>query len=99
MLSNSRLSGSFSAEPLMYACLLINKLSSSAVEGKTLIEIWLGEAAQDNNSLRIFECPAYYHVKEDKLDPKAKKCVFWGFKINFKGYNVGHLEGGEYVTS
>jgi len=32
---------------------------------------------------------------EDKLDPQAKKCMFWGFKISVKGYNVGHLEGGE----
>jgi len=58
----------------MYACHLINRLSSSAIGGKTPVEVWSGEPAQD--SPRIFGCPAFYLVKEDKLDPKAKKCVF-----------------------
>ena len=52
------------------------------------MEVWSGEAAQNYDPLRIFGCPAYYHVKEDKLDPKAKKCMFFGFKIDVKGYEI-----------
>ena len=40
------------------------------------MEVWSGKAAQDYDSLRIFGCPTYYHVKEDKLDLKMKKVVF-----------------------
>jgi len=39
MLSNSGLSQSFWAEALMYACHIINKLYSSAIGGKTLMEV------------------------------------------------------------
>jgi len=52
------------------------------------MEVWSGKTAQDDDSLRIFECPAYYHIKKDKLDPKAKKCVFLGFKRGVKGYKI-----------
>ena len=57
----------------MYACHVINSLSSSAIGGKTLMEVWFRKAAQDYDPLRIFGCTAYYHIKEDKLDPEAKK--------------------------
>ena len=55
-------------------------LTSSAIGGKTLIEVWTEKSAQDYNMLRIFGCPAYYNVKEDKLDSRAKKVGFLGFK-------------------
>ena len=38
--------------------------------------------------LRVFGCPAYYHVKEDKLDPRVKKGVFVGFKRGIKGFKI-----------
>jgi len=66
----------------------LNKLSSSAIRGKTLMKVWSGEDAQHYDSLRIFRCPAYYHVKEDKLDPRAKKEVLLEFKRGVKGYKI-----------
>ena len=55
----------------MYACRhLINRLLSSVIGGKTLMDVWSGEAAQDYDSLRIVGFLTYYHVKEDKLDPR-----------------------------
>jgi len=60
-------------------------LSSSAIGGKTILEVWSEKAAQDFDSLRVFGCLAYYHVKEDKLDPRAKKGVCVGFKRGIKG--------------
>ena len=38
--------------------------------------------------LRVFGCPAYYHVKDDKLDPRAKKGVFVSFKKGIKGFKI-----------
>jgi len=51
----------------MYACHLINWLPLFAIRGKTPMEVWSRETVQDYNSLRIFGCHAYYHVKEDKM--------------------------------
>jgi len=80
MLSNAGLLKNFWAEVLAHACYLINRLPSYAIGGKTLLKVWLGKATQDYDSLRVFECPAYYHVKEDKLDPRTKKGMLVGFK-------------------
>ena len=73
MLFNAELPKNFWAEALAYACYLIKKLLSSAIGDKTPLEAWSEKAVQDYDSLRVFGSPAYYHVKEDKLDPRAKK--------------------------
>jgi len=73
MLSNAGLPKSFWAKALVYAYYLVNKLSLSTIGGKTPLEVLSGKVAQDYNLLRVFGCPAYYHVKENKLDPRAKK--------------------------
>ena len=85
MLSNTRLSKNFWAEILAYACNLINRLPSSAIGDKTPLKVWSEKAAQYYNLLKVFRCLVYYHVKEDKLDPRAKKGVFIGFKKRVKG--------------
>ena len=69
---------------MKYAMHVYNQLPSSAIGGKTPLEVWLGKVAQDYDS----GCLTYYHVKEDKLDPRAKKSVFVGFKKAVKGYKV-----------
>jgi len=88
MLSNVRLPKNFWAEVLTYACYLINRLPSFAIEGKTPLEVWSEKSTQDYDSLKVFSCPAHYHTKEDKLDPRAKKGVFVGFKRGIKGYKI-----------
>ena len=80
LLSNAILAKSFWVEALTYASHLINRLPSYVIMGKTLMEVWSRKAAQDYDILRIFGCPACYHIKEDKLDPRGKKAVFLGFK-------------------
>ena len=88
MLSNAGLLKNFWAEALAYACYLVNRFPSSTIGGETPIEVWFEKAAQEYDSLRVFDCPAYYHVKEDKLDPRAKKGVFVGFKRGIKSYKI-----------
>jgi len=63
------------------------------------LKIWSGKAALDYDSLRVFGCLAYYHVKEDKLDPRAKKGVFIGFKRRIKGYKIWDLKDRNSVHS
>ena len=73
MLSNDGLGKQFWAEAVMYASHLINRLPSAARNGKTPLEVWSRKPANDYDTLRVFGSTAYYHVKESKLDPRAKK--------------------------
>ena len=73
MLSDAGLPKNFRAQALAYACSLINRLPSSAIGGKTPLEVWSEKFTQDYDSQRVFNCLTYYHIKEDKLDPRAMK--------------------------
>ena len=53
MLSNAGLSKNFWAEAL-YACYLVNRLPSSAIGGKTPLEVWSKKTAPDYDLLRVF---------------------------------------------
>ncbi|KAG8474672.1 hypothetical protein CXB51_031137 [Gossypium anomalum] len=87
MLSNANLSKSFWAEAAFTACFLINRSPSVAIEKKTPQEEWFGNLA-NYSDLKIFKCPAYTHVDNGKLEPRAIKCVFLGYKAGVKGYKL-----------
>ena len=89
MLSNAGLDKKFWAEVVSYASHLVNRLPSAAIGGKTPMEMWYGKHVQDYDSLRIFGCSAYYH---GKLDPRARKAIFVGFKGGVKGFKLWDLE-------
>ena len=76
----------------MYACHLHNHLPSATLEDKTSMEIWSKKPANDYDALHIFGCPTYYHVRDLKLDPRAKKSLFLRFSINLKGYRLWCLD-------
>jgi len=67
---------------------LINRFPLSVIGVKTPMEIWSGKAATDYDMLRVFEYPAYYHVNNGKLEPRARKDVFLAFKRGVKGYKL-----------
>ncbi|KAG8485591.1 hypothetical protein CXB51_018981 [Gossypium anomalum] len=46
----------------------------------------IGKSATNYDSLHVFGSTAYYHVKESKLDPKAKKALFLGITGGVKRY-------------
>ena len=75
MLSNAGLDKSFWAKTIMYASHLMNR--STAIGGKAPLEIWFKKVAQDRGLLREFESPTYFSVKDDKVNPRAKRFVFW----------------------
>jgi len=76
LLSNASLDKSFWDEALVYASHLMNKLLLT-VGGKTLLDIWSNEAAQDYSLLRIFGCSTYFGVKDDKLNREQNSLYFW----------------------
>ncbi|KAH9684938.1 Integrase catalytic domain-containing protein [Citrus sinensis] len=88
MLSNVGLGKEFWAKVVVYTCYLINHLPSTAIEGKTPIKMWTGNPATDYDYLHIFGSIAYYHVKEFKLDPRAKKTLFMGIIGGVKRYRL-----------
>ena len=93
MLSSSGLSRNFWAEVAYTACYIINRSPASALSMKTSKEMWTGRPA-DYSVLRIFGCPAYAHVRDGKLDPWAKKCIFIGYAYGVKGYRLWCIEPG-----
>ncbi|KAH9733924.1 retrovirus-related pol polyprotein from transposon TNT 1-94-like protein [Citrus sinensis] len=99
MLSNAGLDKKFWAETVSYASHLVNRLPSAVIGGKTPMEMWSGKHAQDYDSLRIFRCPAYYHVKDGKLNSRARKAIFVGFKGGVKGFKLWDLEDKKFVCS
>ncbi|XP_075074659.1 uncharacterized protein LOC142162232 [Nicotiana tabacum] len=87
MLSHSCVLKNFWAEAINTACYLVNRSPSTAIEFKTPFEVWSGSPA-DYSNLRIFGCPAYAHVRDRKLEPRAKKCIFLGYATGVKGYRL-----------
>ncbi|GKF05887.1 hypothetical protein Tco_0036555 [Tanacetum coccineum] len=64
---------------------------SRAIEKKTPIEMWSGHPS-DYGMLRIFDCVAYPHNKQCKLEPKAVKCVLLGYPEGVKGNKLYRLD-------
>nr|GEU36569.1 retrovirus-related Pol polyprotein from transposon TNT 1-94 [Tanacetum cinerariifolium] len=76
------------AEAVTYVCHLVNRLPSTPIDRKTPFEKWYGKPVTDYDSLHVFGSAAYYHVKESKLDPRAKKALFMGITSGIKGYRL-----------
>uniref|UniRef100_A0A803Q6S7 CCHC-type domain-containing protein n=1 Tax=Cannabis sativa TaxID=3483 RepID=A0A803Q6S7_CANSA len=95
MLIYAGLPKKFWAEAAVTACYLINISPSSAIEFKTPIEVWTGSNSSYDH-LRIFGCLAYAHIKQGKLEPRARKCIFLGYPEGVKGYKVWSIEDGNH---
>ena len=87
MLIHSKLPMSLWAEALSTACHIVNRSPSTGINFKTPYELWYGKPA-DYSSLKIFGCPAYAHIRQGKLEPRALKCVFLGYPEGVKGYKL-----------
>lgn len=58
-----------------------------AIECKMPHEVWFSTSV-DYFGLRIFCCLAYAHVNEDKLGPRAKKCIFLCYAFDVNRYRL-----------
>ena len=83
----------------MYASYLINRLPSAVLNGKTPLEVWSGKPINDYDTLHVFGSIAYYHVKESKLHPRAKKALFMGVTLGVKGYRLWYLSLKKIISS
>lgn len=76
----------------------MNRSPHSTLDGDTPFKVWSGEHA-NYGRLRVFGCIAYYHVKDNKLDNRAKKAIFLGYARGVKGYRLWSLEDSKFVIS
>src|SRR4051812_11190612 len=60
---------------------------------KTPEEVWSGHPP-DLDKLRVFGCVAYAHIRRDKVEPRALKCMFMGYPEGVKAYRLWCLEPG-----
>jgi hypothetical protein len=101
MLSGVGLGKEFWAEAVGIACYLVNISPSSALDDKTPQEVWTGKKPSLTH-LKVFGCEAYVHVPKEnksKLDKKAEKCIFIGYKDGLKGYKLWNPETKKVVYS
>ena len=92
MLLSSNLSKHFWAEAVVTAAYLINRSPSSALEFKTPQEAWSGKLP-DLSILKVVGCPAYAHISQGKLEPRAVKGYFIGYPEGIKGYKIWSING------
>ena len=55
------------------------------------MEVWSGRPA-DYSNLKVFGALAFAHVKQDKLDAWAVKCIFISYPEGVKGYKLWKME-------
>lgn len=85
--SNANLSKIFSGETVNTACYLFNMSPSISLEQKEDHKSCSGNAEIYDN-LRVFGCPACFHLNERKLELKAKKSMFIGYPGGVNGYKI-----------
>jgi hypothetical protein len=101
MLSGAGIGQEFWAEAVGTACYLVNRSPSSTLGDKTPQEVWTGKEPSLTH-LKVFGCDAYVHVPKEnrsKLDKKAEKCIFIGYKDGLKGYKLWNPETKKVVYS
>ncbi|KAL0342454.1 UNVERIFIED_CONTAM: Retrovirus-related Pol polyprotein from transposon TNT 1-94 [Sesamum calycinum] len=87
LLISSGLAKSFWGEALLTAAYLIKNSPSVPLLGKVPEHVWSGKNV-DLSSLRVFGCSAFVFQNNDKLEPRAQKCVFIGYPEGVKGYRL-----------
>lgn len=93
MLFHANLPKAFWGEAVATVAYVINRSPSAAIDFKTSYEMWTGHK-QSLDHLRVFECLAYAHIKQGKLEPRAKRCLFIGYPTGVKGYKLWNLKAG-----
>ena len=93
MFSSAAVPKTFWVEAVTTTCFFINRCQYTALNMKTPKEVWSGHPPT-NDRLRVFGCVAYARIRQDKLEPRALKCMFIGYPEAVKGYKLWCLEDG-----
>ena len=90
MLSDSNLPHRFWAEALSTAVYIRNRCPTNVLQGTTPVEE-LTDKKPNVKHLKVFGCKVFAHIpkdERDKLDPKARRCIFLGYGEQRKGYRL-----------
>lgn len=100
MLVNVGLKKVFWAEAVMTSKYLINRCHSTALRMKIPEEFWSGHPP-DLDKRIVFSYVAYAHIRQDKIEPRAKRCMFMGYSTRGKTNKLCYLESchKRYITS
>lgn len=79
MLLNANMLKKFWDKAVNTTACLINRCPLVAINFKTPKEIWTGTSPIYDENLKVFGCVAYIYHKQEKLDFRAKKCMFIGY--------------------
>jgi hypothetical protein len=86
ILSGVETTQEFWEEVVNTAKYMVNMSPSSALVDMTPHEVWSSKKPSVSH-LKVFGCDAFVHVpkeKRSKLDKKAVKCIFFGYKKGMK---------------
>ncbi|KAL2465218.1 Uncharacterized protein Adt_41069 [Abeliophyllum distichum] len=87
MMLSSGVPKSFWSEAVMTACYLTNLTPSTALNGDTPYKKWHDKCA-DYTMPKTFGSTTFSHQSEEKLEPRARKCVFLGYPKGVKRYKL-----------
>ena len=94
MMSLTDLPLSFWGYALETATFTLNRAPSKSIE-TTPYELWFGKKPK-LSFLKVWGCEVYVKkLQSDKLEPKAKKCVFIGYPKETIGYTFYHRSEGK----
>lgn len=62
------------------------------------MHVWSGSHASYDN-IDIFGCPFYYHVCDEKLDPRAQNILLLGMSDGVKGFKLWYIQDKKIVIS
>ena len=91
MISDSGLSKEYWGEALNTATYVKNRSPNSSLNRNMTPYEALNGRQPNVKHFKVFGSPAYVHVpyiNRDKIDPKAKRCVFVGYGNTTKGYRL-----------
>ena len=101
MITHAGLPNRYWAEAVATAAYIRNRAPTAAIKsGATPYERWYGRKPKVSH-LKVFGCTAYAHVldaERRKLDKKAVKLYFVGYRQNSKGYRLFDEDGKKIVV-
>ena len=96
----------FWGDAVLTACYLINRMPTNVLQFQTPLNVFSKYFPENrtvsNLPLKVFGCIVFVHNHEpnqNKLDPKAFKCIFLGYAANQKGYKCYFLEKKKLIVS
>jgi transposase InsO family protein len=91
----------FWADVVDIAIYLINRGTSSSLDGGILDEAWIGKKV-NYSFLKTFSCEAFVHIDKEnrtKFETKSKKCIFIGYRVTDFHYRLWDYENHKIIRS